>query len=121
MQVKFKQWVCETEWTGLYIDGSIALKLVDADPEGFGEPIATATVCLWDPPPTRGSYNKEKQIWIKGWSENEGMYKCLVEAGVLEPCEHPQLWRAGHVMAELGTLTEASLEEVRKAKEAAGG
>jgi len=41
-----------------------------------GAPLFTATVCLPDPP-------AEGCVWLKGWSENEGIPEALVEAGVV--------------------------------------
>lgn len=113
MKVKFKNWDCTTSW-GRYGNNNLALQLFDADPEGFGEPVATATVNLWDPPPPDKMWNKETQVWIKDWSENKGMYHALVTAGVIESTE--QIWPAGYVQARLGTLTEAALNELKQAR-----
>lgn len=57
---------------GTYSDGSTALVVMD----GF-ERVATATVWLPTPP-------QEGCVWIKDWSENEGMLASLVAAGVVE-------------------------------------
>lgn len=110
MIVQFKNYTCETEW-GQYVGGKIALKLMDGDPEGFGEQVATATVNLHDPAPPSNIWDPKKQIWIKNWSENEGMYEALIQAGVITATERQ--WQAGFCMARLGTLTEASLNELR--------
>jgi len=109
MKVKFKKWDCTIRW-GRYDNGSIAIQLIDADPKGFGEPIATATVNLYDPPPPDKMWNKETQVWIKDWSENKGMYHTLVEAGVIEATE--RMWPAGYVEARLATLTDAAMEDI---------
>lgn len=112
MLVQFKQWPCETEW-GQYQGGKIALRLVDADPEGWGEQVATATVNLYDPPPPAEMWDPKKHVWIKSWSENEGMYEALVAAGVIQEVMIRETWPAGYCRAFLGILTEASLNELR--------
>lgn len=58
---------------GQYADGSTAIQIFDLD--GCIE--ATATVALPDRTPDKGN------VFIKNWSENEGMYNALVEAGVI--------------------------------------
>jgi hypothetical protein len=75
---------------GQYGDGSIALRLFDA--EG---PIATATVWLPTPP-------QEGCVWIKDWSENEGMLASLVAAGVVEATG--QVEQTGFVVAHEARL-----------------
>lgn len=56
-----------------YVDESIAIKAYSK----FCEPMFTATVCA-DKPPSPGC------VWLKGWSENEGIPEALVKAGVVE-------------------------------------
>ncbi len=56
-----------------YGDGSPAIQGTSLD----GEPLFTATVAL-DKKPTDG------HVFLKGWSENEGIPEALVEAGVVE-------------------------------------
>lgn len=67
------------------VDDSRALRFIAADTErntaqGIhpGEPLATATVHLDTPPPS-------DCIWVKDYSENEGMTKVLINAGLIEP------------------------------------
>lgn len=59
---------------GTYPNGSKALQLLAVD----GEPLATATVAL-DVLPDEGN------VFIKDWSENEGILSSLQEAGVVGP------------------------------------
>ena len=76
MNVKFKEWNCKVIKCN-YVTGHLALKLVDVED---GSPIATASVNL--PATTDIS---EGYVYIKDWSENEGMLKALTEAGIVEP------------------------------------
>lgn len=65
-------------------NNQISLQLVAADTEKnqkndtfAGEPIATATSCF--------DFNFEAdQTFIKDFSENEGVFKVLIEAGIVE-------------------------------------
>jgi hypothetical protein len=59
---------------GTYPNGSKALQLVSVS----GEPLATATVAL-DALPEEGN------VFIKDWSENEGVLAALQDAGVVGP------------------------------------
>lgn len=59
---------------GEYALGGLAL--FANDPED-GEPLFTATVYL-DEPPSEGC------VWLKGWSENEGVPQALYDAGIVE-------------------------------------
>lgn len=58
---------------GQYGDGSTAIQGISLQ----GEPIFTATVAL-DEKPTEGC------VFLKGWSENEGVPEALVKAGIVE-------------------------------------
>jgi len=84
MKVKFNNWNCVVE-TSYYVNDSekIALLLIDAD---TGERIATASVNMEEPFPLDCS--KKEHVWIKTWSENEGILEALVEAGVVEQVKH---------------------------------
>ena len=55
-------------------DQSEAWLYVDTDD---GQPIATLTVCLDDPPP-------DGHVYIKDYSENEGVLAALIEQGMVE-------------------------------------
>lgn len=74
-KVRFKDWDCIVQ-KPQYENGRPALQLVDAED---GSPIAEATVNLPDVPAG------PNQVFVKDWSENEGMLRVLTEAGVLKP------------------------------------
>lgn len=74
-RVRFKQWDCIVR-KRQYDNGRPALQLIDAED---GSPIATATVNLPDLPA------EPNQVFVKDWSENEGMLNALVAAGVVKP------------------------------------
>lgn len=90
-------------------DKTTALQLVIAD---TGERWGTATVCLY--PPNNPSPG-ENGVWLKGWSENEGMPEALQDAGVLTltdrcvPC--------GYAVAEHATLSKAAVAEMQEQME----
>jgi hypothetical protein len=71
--VRFKEWTCKMNFAQ-YGNGRTAIELVDAETH---EPIARATVNLPD------AYLEDDEIFIKDWSENEGMVAALVRAGVV--------------------------------------
>jgi hypothetical protein len=71
--IHFRQWECVIE-KGRYGNGRPALILNDAH---SGEQVAVATVNLPDVAAGRN------EVFIKDYSENEGMLKALVEAGVV--------------------------------------
>lgn len=73
-----------------YAKGGVALLLFDGP-----ELVATATVWL----PTQPA---EGCVWIKDWSENEGMFDSLVAAGVIE--ETGAVCSTGFVVAREGRL-----------------
>lgn len=60
---------------GRYHDGSLALRLLT----DTGEPASIATICLshLDIKPADGN------VFIKDWSENEGMLSGLIAAGII--------------------------------------
>lgn len=75
LTTKFVDESARAEW-GVYTDGSLALRFTSLE---NGYPLATATVCLVD-------YNVAPapgNIFIKDYSENEGMYECLKATGVV--------------------------------------
>jgi hypothetical protein len=74
--VEFKSWGCYLT-TSQYPNGTTAIQLwsvVD------GSPIATAT-CAIDQKPDSGC------VFIKNYSENEGMLDALTKAGVIGPVQ----------------------------------
>jgi hypothetical protein len=63
------------EATRRYGDDSRAIQAFSE----FGENLFTATVCLID-------YHEkpaEGNVFIKTWSENEGVYECLLQLGII--------------------------------------
>lgn len=96
--IKFLDYECEMT-IHQYENGRVAVRLVNAidDPENDsyrGEPIATATVNLPD------IHMSDRQIIIKDYSENQGMFKALKEAGVVLENENTQNWN-GVVVADM--------------------
>jgi hypothetical protein len=86
-------------------DHSPAIRIVAED----GEPLAMATVCLVDAPPPDG------HVWLKGWTENDGIPEALQAAGVLRLTERCE--RVGMALAVLGELSakaKALLPPVRE-------
>lgn len=91
-QVKFKEWLCTVEKTA-YGNGRTALVLRDALD---GEQVAVATVNLPGVPVGPG------EVFIKDYSENEGMLAALERAGVVQPTgEHASSGSSGIVRARL--------------------
>jgi len=74
--IQFKQWSYGIKKTNYATKGRIALQLYDLQDY---QPIATATVNLPD------ESIEEGHVFIKNWSENEGIYQALLKAGVIEP------------------------------------
>ena len=73
-KVKFKNWNCTIKKASYMQNGRTALEL-----ECKGERIAVATLNL-------GEIKLEPgEVIIKSYSENEGMYEALLEAGVIGP------------------------------------
>ncbi len=60
-----------------YSDGSVPLKLFSLS----GEPLATPTVCLEE----MGESPAPGNVFIKTWTENEGIYEGLRRAAVVGP------------------------------------
>ncbi len=73
MKVTFNQWDCILQ-KKTYSNNRIALQLIDAED---GSPIATATVNFPD------EQLNDDEVLIKDYSENEGMYKALVDAKII--------------------------------------
>lgn len=82
---------------GRYRSGEIAIEVVNA----AGEPELKATVSVV---PYGAPMPGEHGLYIKNWSENEGILDALVEAGVIELTGH--VFCLGHVQADHAILTE---------------
>ena len=75
-KVKYKDWNCNL-LKSYYINGNrVALYLVAGED---GEPVSTCTVNLPDEPLDEG------EVFIKDYSENEGMVEFLEKEGVVKP------------------------------------
>lgn len=90
---------------GFYRTGEIAITIVDE-----GELIATATVNLeeWG-----ADQAPADCVWIKAWSENDGMDRALADAGVVERHWIDEVWGGygGGCRAVLARLTPAALAD----------
>lgn len=73
-KVKFKEWNCLVE-KAFYGNNRVALELIH---EEDGNPVAVATVNIPE------FTCPEGYVFIKDWSENEGIYEALLEAKVIE-------------------------------------
>lgn len=74
MKVKFKDWNCVVQWSIYYENNNIAIQLVD---ENTKELVAVATT-------NTGFKDDFPEVQIKDYSENEGMWQALVDAGVIK-------------------------------------
>jgi hypothetical protein len=72
---KFHSWTCVLR-LARYRNGQRAIELIDPF---TGESIAVATVCLVD------ETTEFDEVFIKDYSENEGMTKTLIYAGIIKP------------------------------------
>lgn len=72
-----------------YADGSTAWQIISSDDHS---PMATATVCL----SAYGLTPKHGHVFIKSYSENEGMYEGLKSLGIIG--EHIECLSVGHVI-----------------------
>lgn len=72
-EIIFKRWKCHAIY-GKYGNGRTAIELIGA---GSGEPIAVATVNLPQQP------LKQTEVFIKEYSENEGMTQALFDADII--------------------------------------
>lgn len=93
--VQFGQWKCRPV-AKHYMDGDRkALALHDIED---GAPVAIATVNL----PEKAC--EEDEVFIKDWTENEGMLSALLQAGIVE--EPHRSAATGFVIAPVCKLTE---------------
>lgn len=90
---------------GRYQSGEIAIQIFNR----YGEPEATATVSLVPygaPPPG------ERGVYLKDWSENEGIVQALVDAGIVELTG--EAVPTGFCVADHAVLTDSAWEELCK-------
>lgn len=85
-------------------DNTISIQVFAEDSHSGGERWATATVCLT---PYNAPHPGEYGMWLKGWSENQGLPEALQAAGVLRITgrTHP----TGYVHAQHGELTDDAI------------
>lgn len=100
--VCFKGWECATGF-GHYHEGHRAIRLADAYD---GIPIATATVSIDQDPPL-------DCVWIKDYSENEGMAQALTRGGVIDPGPVAEA-QTGFVTVMAYRLSEEALREFKE-------
>lgn len=85
-------------------DGSLSIQLVS----GTGEPLCTATSCLSE----YGVAAEEDYVWIKTYSENEGILECLIKEGVVH--KPVVTTKIGHGEWAGCKLTDASIAEIKR-------
>lgn len=93
---------------GRYPSGEIAMEIFDE----VGEPQCVATVSLV---PYGAPHPGEHGVWLKGYSENDGVPKALVDAGIVTLTG--RRFPSGYTEAEHAELTElarSTLESHRK-------
>lgn len=100
--VQFRNWTCNVN-VARYSNGRLALQLVSAvedlsDDLFIGSPIATATINLPD------DAQAENEVFIKDYSENEGMYDALFDAGYVS--EITREVSSGFVVVPVAEKTE---------------
>ena len=99
---------------GQYASRELAMEIIDRDGTAYpdsipGERLTTATVSLipyGNPKPAFGC------VWLKGWSENEGIPEALVAGGVIELTGRST--STGFVVAVEGRLTQIALDELAR-------
>lgn len=92
---------------GRYRNGALALQLLDPE---TGECIASPTVNMQDYP--EATHPGREQIWVKDYSESEGMPKALMDAGIVKT-EGAELFRnLNNCVFRLCDLTEESVKHL---------
>lgn len=103
MKVKYKKWNCIIEWSIYSQNDNIAIILLD---EKTKELVTFAT-----------TNTSEKTDWtkiqVKDWSENEGIWQALVNAGVIED-KVIRTIASGYVEVKVAKLTEAAQKDFEK-------
>lgn len=85
---------------GRYASGELAIQIMNAED---GQPEAKATVSLV---PYGAPEPGEFGVWLKGWSENEGIPEALAKAGIV--ILTGRTWETGYTEAHHAELTEAA-------------
>ena len=107
-QVLFKSWLCRVVPTKYTNNGSLALTLKEVD---TGEPIATASINMIDDD-AQALIDKhfgyeQIPVYIKDYSENQGMLVALQEAGVVS--DVVEYFHSGYIRVPLVILTNQKL------------
>lgn len=84
-----------------YRNGEVALTVTSED----GEPQATATVAI------QGAPSAPDHVWLKGWSENEGLPEALEAAGLVTLTG--RIWHTGYADAHEAELSPALASAVK--------
>lgn len=92
---------------GRYGSGEIAMQVYR-----LGEAEATATVSLM---PYGAPHPGERGVYLKDWSENEGIVQALVDAGIVELTGEGV--STGYCVADHAILTDEAWEELVKQEE----
>lgn len=90
-----------------YRSGEIGIEIIGDD----GEPQCVATVSLV---PYGAPHPGEYGVWLKGWSENDGVPEALVRAGVVTLTG--QTHRTGFCAAHHAELTERAIEALAQSE-----
>jgi len=83
-----------------YRSGEIGIQIVGDQ----GEPQGVATVALV---PSGAPHPGEYGVWLKGWSENDGVPDALVRAGIVTLTGHT--FRMGYCEAQHAELTARAI------------
>lgn len=103
MKVKYKKWNCIVLW-GMYRENNnIAIQLID---EKTKELVSVATT-------NTGFKDDFPEVQIKDYSENEGMWEALVDAGVIKD-KIVNTIPTGYVEVKVAELTEAAKKDFEK-------
>ncbi len=107
-QVLFKSWLCRVVPTKYTNTGSLALMLKEVD---TGESIATATINMIDDD-AQALIDKhfgyeQIPVYIKDYSENQGMLVALQEAGVVS--DVVEYFHSGYIRVPLVVITNQEL------------
>jgi len=92
---------------GRYGSGELAIQIIN---ELDGQPEAKATVSLVG---YGAPHPGEHGVWLKGWSENEGIPEALSKAGIVTLTG--RTWETGYTEAQHGELTDAARAALAKA------
>lgn len=102
MKVKFKQWDCIAKGEKYLNSYRKAIQLIDQED---GSLVATATLNLSD------ADIKEDEVFIKNYSENEGMEDALIKAGIIEP-EPFSFIKTNYVIIHCFKLTKKAINNL---------